>query len=155
MMIISLQRAALSDAPILWQMQKEAFTSLLEKYQDRETNPAAESLNKIEYKLQQPSTCFYFIKFENQNVGAIRVIEQEDSCFKRISPLFVLPAFRNRGIAQAAIRCVEKIYGTQNWCLSTILQEKGNCHIYEKMGYHPTGKTEKINENLTLIYYEK
>lgn len=69
--------------------------------------------------------------------------------------MFVLPAFRNSGIAQAAIKAVEKIHGDKNRCLLTILQEKGNCYFYEKMGYHAIGETKKINDRLTLIYYEK
>lgn len=43
-MKISLYRATLNDAPIIWQMQRESFASLLEKYQDMDTNPANEPL---------------------------------------------------------------------------------------------------------------
>lgn len=154
-MKIDLHKATLNDAEIIWQMQKEAFASLLEKYQDMDTNPANEPIEKIKYRLSQPFTYFYLIKLKNQNVGAIRVVDKRDDTPKRISPLFVLPAFRNKGIAQAAIKCVEEIHGTQNWSLDTILQEKGNCHLYEKMGYHTTGKTMSINERLTLVFYEK
>jgi hypothetical protein len=39
--------------------------------------------------------------------------------------------------------------------LDTILQEKGNCHLYEKIGYKKTGKIEKINERMDIVYYEK
>ena len=59
------------------------------------------------------------------------------------------------GIAQKAIQEVEEIHGNDNWKLETILQEEKNCHLYEKMGYKKTGKTEKINEKLTLVFYEK
>ena len=41
------------------------------------------------------------------------------------------------------------------WELSTILEEKGNCYLYEKLGYHPTGNTQVINDRLTLIFYHK
>ena len=41
------------------------------------------------------------------------------------------------------------------WELSTILEEKGNCYLYETLGYHSTGKTQVINDRLTLIFYEK
>ena len=37
----------------------------------------------------------------------------------------------------------------------SILQEKGNCYLYEKMGYHRTGKIEKINEQMDIVFYEK
>ena len=33
--------------------------------------------------------------------------------------------------------------------------EKGNLYLYEKMGYKQTGKTEVINERLTLVFYRK
>jgi len=39
--------------------------------------------------------------------------------------------------------------------LDTILQEKSNCYLYEKIGYKKTGQIEKINENMDIIYYEK
>ena len=89
-------------------------------------------------------------------VGAIRVIDKKDcDSNKRISPLFILPRYRNLGIAQEAITAVENIHGKNNWELDTILQEAGNCYLYEKMGYQSTGKTEVINDKLTLTFYEK
>jgi hypothetical protein len=39
--------------------------------------------------------------------------------------------------------------------LDTILQEAGNCYLYEKLGYKKTGKTEKINDKMDIVYYEK
>jgi len=63
--------------------------------------------------------------------------------------------YRNKGYAQAAMIEAEQIYGTDNWGLDTILQEKGNLHLYEKMGYHQTGKIEKINDRMDIVYYEK
>lgn len=47
--------------------------------------------------------------------------------------------FQGRGIAQEAIRLCEEIHGKKVWKLETILQEKKNCHLYEKMGYRKTG----------------
>lgn len=35
------------------------------------------------------------------------------------------------------------------------MEEKGNCRLYEKLGYRDTGKREIVNERMTLIYYEK
>ncbi len=49
----------------------------------------------------------------------------------------------------------KKIYGSEHWSLDTILQEKGNLHLYEKLGYHRTGKIEKINEKMGIVFYEK
>lgn len=63
--------------------------------------------------------------------------------------------YRNQGFAQKAIQLAEEIHGESGWELDTILQEKGNCHLYEKMGYYQTGKTEMINDKLTLVSYKK
>ena len=67
----------------------------------------------------------------------------------------VLPAYRHMGIAHKAILEAERIHGGENWALETILEEPGLCRLYEKLGYHQTGKTERINDRLTLVFYQK
>ncbi len=56
-----------------------------------------------------------------------------------------MPEYRNKGYAQGSIREAKRIYGERHWKLDTIIQEKGNCYLYEKFGYHQTGKPEQIN----------
>lgn len=155
-MRIHLIRARTEDAKEIWNMQLRSFADLLARYQDFETNPGNEPLEKIEMRLKQPFTYFYFICADQEKVGAVRVMDGEDEgARKRISPLFILPAYRGKGYAQSAIELCEELHGKENWELSTILQEKGNCHLYEKMEYQPTGTTVEINERFTLIIYRK
>jgi hypothetical protein len=33
--------------------------------------------------------------------------------------------------------------------------DKGNLHLYEKLGYHRTGRIDKINDRMDIVYYEK
>lgn len=63
--------------------------------------------------------------------------------------------FRNNGLAQRAFGEIERIHGNDNWHLDTILKEKGNCHLYEKLGYVKTGMVQKINDRMDIVYYEK
>lgn len=154
-MKINLTLATVKDAELIWKMQVKSFAQLLEKYQDFDTSPANESIEKVIWRIDQESSYFYIIEADDKKVGAIRIIDRKDGTAKRISPLFVLPEFHNKGIAQKTIIEVEKIHGDTNWELDTILQEKGNCYLYEKMGYHTTGQTEKINGKLTLVFYVK
>ena len=154
-MNIKLVRASMADAEIIWRMQRVAFAELLERYQDFDTNPGNEPLEKVQWRFSFPATYFYFIRVDGVNAGAIRIIDHHDESPKKISPLFVLPEYCGQGVAQAAIRAAEAIHGSENWQLGTILQEKGNCHLYEKMGYRQTGKTQIINYRLTLVFYEK
>lgn len=155
-MSITLVRIGLEEAQNLWNMQIEAFAELYEKYQDTETSPGAEPLEKIIHRLEQPYTYYYYIQDGSNRVGAIRVVDHKDGTApKRISPIFIMPQYRNNHYAQAAICGVEALHGSSNWELDTILQEKGNCYLYEKMGYRQTGKTEVINDRLTLVFYRK
>ncbi len=82
-------------------------------------------------------------------------MDMKDGGQKRISPIFIMAEYRGKGYAQAAMRAAEELHGAENWALDTILQEKGNCHLYEKMGYRRTGEEQVINERMTIIGYEK
>ncbi len=154
-MAITLREATRTDIETIWKMQVEAFAELLEKYQDYDTSPAAESLEKIMAKFEQPWTTYYFIVQGDMVVGAVRVVNKNDGSRKRISPIWIMTEFRNKGYAQQAIIELEKIYGSDHWCLDTILQEKGNLYLYEKMGYVQTRKVERINEKMDIAFFEK
>lgn len=151
---IHLTKVSPDEAELLWNLQRSAFSELLSKYEDTETNPACETLGRVREKLTQPYSWFYWIKRGEEVIGGIRIAARKGES-KRISPLFVLPQCRNQGAAQQAIRLAEEMYGEKGWKLSTILQEKGNCHLYEKMGYRQSGKMRQVNRKMTLIYYEK
>ena len=152
---VSLKKATEDDMPTIWEMQVRAFSDLLKKYQDYEMSPAAESFEKVVARYRQPWTKYYFIVAEDEVVGAIRIVDKKDGSRKRISPVFIMPEHRNKGYARQAILEAEKIHGADNWSLETILQEKGNLHLYEKLGYHRTGKVEKIYDRMDIVYYEK
>ena len=129
--------------------------SMKKVFKDYDMSPAAESLDKIIARFEQPWTTYFFIEAEGEDVGAIRVVDKKDGSRKRISPLWIMEEYRGKGYAQDAIRAVEALYGEHHWELDTILQEEGNLHLYEKMGYHRTGKTDRINERMDIVYYEK
>lgn len=154
-MEIVLQRAGISDAETIWNMQKRAFAELLEKYRDYDTSPAAEPLSKTQARLNQPFTYFYFIYADGAVVGAIRVVDKKDGSRKILSPLFILPEYRTRGFATSAVKEAERIHGEKGWQLDTILQEAATCRLYEKLGYKRTGEQKRVNERLTLVFYEK
>jgi GNAT superfamily N-acetyltransferase len=152
---VSLIAAGKYDMQTIWEMQVEAFSELLNKYQDYDMSPAAESLEMVMARYEQPWTTYFFISNGDENIGAIRIVDKKDGSRKRISPIWIMPKHRNKGFAQAAIIAAEKMYGSNHWCLDTILQESGNLHLYEKMGYHRTGKIEKVNDRMDIVFYEK
>ncbi|MFD2212024.1 GNAT family N-acetyltransferase [Virgibacillus halophilus] len=152
---VSLVKAIESDAHSVLEIQIKAFSPMLEKYKDYETNPANETIDRVIKRINRSDGSFYKILVDNKLVGAICVFWKKDKQFW-ISPMFILPAYQGRGIAQQAIILTEEMFPqAASWELATILEEDRNCYLYEKMGYKQTGISKKINNNTTLIFYKK
>ncbi|MDF2506077.1 GNAT family N-acetyltransferase [Clostridium sp.] len=154
-MDISLIKAKIKDAETIHHMQIKAFRPLLERYKDFEINPANEPIEKVIGRINHPSTDYYIVKSDGIVVGGIRIIKRDNKSYG-VSTIFILPEYQEKGIAQKVFQIIEQIYyDAIKWELSTILQERGNCYLYEKLGYEKTGKMQIINSNMTLVFYEK
>ena len=154
-MSIILVKAIESDMKEIWKMQVEAFKDLLEKYNDYDMSPATESLEKIIAKFEQPWTTYYYIVENDIVVGAVRIVNKNDGSRKRISPIWIMPLHRNQGLAQLAIKELERLYGSSHWELDTILQEQCNIYLYEKLGYKRIDKIEHIKDGMDIVFFQK
>lgn len=154
-MSVKLYKANLDNAETIHEMQVKAFMPLLEKYQDYDTNPANESLERIIARFNQPFTDYYLIHYFEDTIGGIRVVKMGNTSY-RVSPIFITPEHQGKGLAQKVFAIIEQIYeDAKLWELDTIMQEEGLCYLYEKLGYQKTGETKKINDNITIVFYEK
>jgi RimJ/RimL family protein N-acetyltransferase len=153
-MAITLAQATLSDAARLYEMQLAAFKPLLDKYQDFDTNPAAEKLERTVARLGESDSHYYFIRLGGADIGAIRVKDFGELCV--LNRIFILPEHQGMGYAQEAISLAEDLHcGAKSWVLDTIKQEARLCHLYEKMGYSLTGEEKRVNDRMTLVTYRK
>lgn len=153
--MLKIKQTSSDAAEIIHNLQKRSFDPLLEKYQDYDMNPAMESVDVIRQKIDRENTTAYIFQLDDEFVGWVRVTELEGMVYK-ISALCVVPEYQNRGIAQEALKQIESYYpNAEKWVLNTILQEEGNCHLYEKLGYVRVGEPFKINDRMTLVDYEK
>lgn len=154
-MKIKLERAEASDATAILAMQKSAFLPLLEKYQDSDTNPASETLERVLGRIASPGSFYYKIMTQEKMVGAIRIKRGKGRRFW-VSPLFIDPPLQGLGIAGEAMKQAELLHAeADTWELATILEEEGNCRFYEKLGYRPTGVIDQLNDKTTLGYFKK
>lgn len=155
-MKLQLKKATPKDAEELFNLQVKTFMPLLEKYQDYETSPANETLEKTISRINYKLGNYYKIIFNNMLAGAIRIVWWEDKARYRLGSIFIAPEFQGKGIAQQVINMVEKLYPqATTWELDTILQEKRNCYLYEKMGYCQGEERKIINDNMTIVFYKK
>ncbi|MGN0577278.1 MAG: GNAT family N-acetyltransferase [Ruminiclostridium sp.] len=145
-----------SDIDTVFEIQQAAYKPLYEKYHDDNSNPYMENKDTVLRKYMRANTKGYLFVKNRVPVGAVRINLYPESKSCRVSALAVHPLYQGQGIAQQALLEIEKMHSeVEKWFLDTILQETGNCHLYEKIGYKRTGKIEEINENMTLVFYEK
>lgn len=108
-MDVRLLRASVDDADEIHAMQVEAFRELLEKYQDYDTNPGNESMEKVAGRLRQEFTFYYFICVGQRKVGAVRIVDRKEAGVnKRISPSSFCRNFRGRALPRKQFCCVRK-----------------------------------------------
>lgn len=154
---VHLEEVKESELQLLHAMQVESFKPLYEKYRD-DCSPALESLERVRQRFLQMGRTYHFIVKDGARVGAINIGHgtRNGKEVHTISPIFILPKYQNGGIGYVAIQKAFAMHpDAKCWCLDTILQEPGNCHLYEKCGFVRTGEEEAVNEKMTLIAYEK
>lgn len=153
-MKVSLRKAEYSDCSVLHSIQVRSFVELLQRYEDYESNPAAEGLDQIQQRFEQPYTDYYLIQLDEVFIGMLRVCNFGKNC--RLSPICILKDYQGKGYAQEAISQMELLYpNAKKWELDTIAQESKLCHLYEKMGYRRTGRVEHVKDGMDLVFYEK
>ena len=155
---VKLEEVREDEIEQLYDMQIQSFMPLYEKYHD-DMSPAIEPIERVKARAMQKNRKYYFIVKDGARVGAINVgkklSDPEKDCLY-ISPLFILPKYQNQGIGHVAVQKVFYLYpDAKVWKLDTILQEPGNCHLYEKCGFVRVGEAHIINDKMTLIDYEK
>lgn len=144
------------DIELLHKMQVDSFMPLYEKYHD-DMSPAIETVERIRNRAKAPGRKYFFIVKDGVRVGAVNIGTRDvnDKETYYISPIFILPEYQNQGIAYAAImKAFDMNPEIKKWKLDTILQEKGNCHLYEKCGFVRVGGEEIINDKMTIVFYE-
>lgn len=152
--MLSLKKAQREDLKDLHRVQVLSFQSLYDKYEDYETSPATESLERIAVRFEQEYTDYLLIMDEDICVGMMRVCDFGDTC--RVSPICILPEHQGKGCAQKAMLLAEAAYpNAKKWMLDTIAQEAKLCYLYEKLGYRRTGKQETIKPGMDIVFYEK
>jgi len=150
---IALNKAMKEEAEELLAVQKEVFMPLYKKYQDHETSPVNQTLENFIRRFDIGD--YYKILYDDNLAGSIFVYEKEPGIMK-LSIIYMREEYQNQGIAQDVIERLELIYPqAESWELNTILSEKRNCYLYEKMGYVQFGELQPINDKLTIVSYKK
>lgn len=145
------KEANFNDLEEILKLQKLAFQSEAQIYNDFNIAPLQQTLDEIEEEFK--SKKFLKVKFDGKIIGSVRAYQVDDTCY--IEKLIVHPSFQNRGIGSLLLFEVEKLFsGAGRFELFTGSISKKNLSLYSKRGYREF-KKKHLTGNITFIYMEK
>jgi len=146
-----IERAAVSDAEEILSLQKLAYRSEAEIYNDFNVPPMVQTLESIQKDFE--NQVFLKALIDGRIIGSVRAYSKEGICY--IGRLIVHPDFQNQGIGTKLMNEIEKIFGTcQRFELFTGDKSERNLYLYQKLGYK-LFKTANITDQTTIVYLEK
>lgn len=148
---MEVEKATISDAEEILSLQKLAYQSEAEIYNDFNIPPLVQTLEEIkkDFGIQ------FLLKavMDEKIIASVRAHTKEGTCY--IGRLIVHPDFQNQGIGTKLMYEIEKIFSTcQRFELFTGARSERNLYLYQKLGYK-IFKTAKITDQTTIVYLEK
>ena len=140
------------EAEILLAIQKEAFYEDLLKYEDVETSPVNEPIERLQWKINHYN--HYTIWYGQQIIGGIDIRKLEDEHY-RLNRFFLANDYQNKGLGTQTLNLIEKEFpNARTWSLDTPHLNVRNQHFYEKEGFKKVGE-HCISDKLILVDYVK
>lgn len=114
----------MSDLDRIYNIQKESFRDLYQKYNDIDS-PYLETKERLLEKMKHPSSIFYLICLNNGIIGFSRVLFNGKQLEAWLGMTAILPKFQKKGYGHQAIQEIEKQYPeVKCWSLDTILTRR-------------------------------
>jgi ech hydrogenase subunit C len=146
-------RAEKSDTPEILTLQKTAFQSEAEIYDDESLPALQQSLEEIEKEFDRPGQVFLKTVVNGKIIGSMRGYAENGSAY--LSRMVVHPYFRNRGIGHQLIREMEKAFPeVKRFEAKTGHKSEQNLARYAELGYQQF-KTEPFTPAITWVHLQK
>lgn len=152
---IYFEEATRENAEYLLKLQHTAYAQMLDRFKDFASNPGNENFESFLKRFDDIESKFLFIKSSNEILGAIRLTEQKDKPYKKLSTLMIWPKYWGRGVAKKTFELLEKTYENQYWVLNTVMEETKLCRLYESLGYVQLEEKLKVKDGMTIVTYMK
>ncbi len=146
-----IEKATFFDAEEILTLQKLAYQSEAEIYNDFNIPPLVQTLESIEKDFENQ----FFLKAVTKGriIGSVRTYIKEETCY--IGRLIVHPDFQNQGIGTKLMSEIERIFNhCERFELFTGDRSERNLYLYQKLGYK-IFKTAKITDLTTIVFLEK
>jgi ribosomal protein S18 acetylase RimI-like enzyme len=146
-----IERATISDAEEILALQKLAYRSEAEIYNDFNIPPLVQTLESMEQDFE--NQLFLKVLVGGRIIGSVRGYSKDGTCY--IGRLIVHPDFQNRGIGTNLMNEIERTLSScKRFELFTGDRSERNLYLYEKLGYK-VFKTAKITDQTNIVFLEK
>jgi ribosomal protein S18 acetylase RimI-like enzyme len=148
---MEIEKATVFDAEEILTLQKLAYQSEAEIYNDFNIPPLVQTLESIEKDFENQ----FFLKTyaDGKIIGSVRAYAKDGTCY--IGRLIVHSDFQNQGIGTKLMSEIERIFNhCERFELFTGDRSERNLYLYQKLGYK-IFKTAKITDRTTIVYLEK
>jgi ribosomal protein S18 acetylase RimI-like enzyme len=146
-----IENASLSDLTDIVSLQKMAFQSEAELFNDYSIAPFTQSIESIGEDFKS----YLYVKAVSNGeiLGSVRACEEEHVC--HIGRLFVHPDHQNRGVGKALMLHIERLFNNcGTYSLFCAKRVSKNLSFYKKLGYGVV-REETVTENLIFVYFSK
>lgn len=145
------KRASFEDAKEILDLQKLAYVSEAEIYNDYSIPPLTQTLDQIQADFV--SRLFLKTSIDGRIVGSVRGFMEQETC--HIGRLIVHPDFQNHGIGARLMKKIERCFlEAERYELFTGHLSERNLRLYHRLGYIPFA-FEAATDSLTLVFMEK
>jgi ribosomal protein S18 acetylase RimI-like enzyme len=149
--MITISRSGREDAKAILDLQKLAYQSEAQLYNDFSIPPLVQTLENLQDEYQT----HVILKAMGNGViiGSVRAYEKDGTCY--IGRLIVHPAHQNKGIGRQLMDRIEEAFpDVLRFELFTGSESGKNLSLYQNLGYHIL-RYEKLNDAVEFACLEK
>ena len=150
-MNVEIQTARMEDAAAILALQKLAYRSEGELYQDWSIPPLVQTPEEISAEFGTKT----FLKAERAGeiVGSARAEQSRETC--AIGRVMVHPSCQRQGIGGRLMQAIEARFpSARRYELFTGEKSAGNIRLYERLGYR-IFRRERLSAKVMLVFMEK
>jgi GNAT superfamily N-acetyltransferase len=146
-----IEPAVNSDAEHIYELQKLAYLSEAEIYNDYSIPPLTQSFEEFKKEFEQQD--YLKATINGTLIGSVRGYVREDTCC--IGRLIVHPDYQNKGIGAKLIKAIEDHFKeTPRFEIFTGEISQRNLFLYQKLGYRIFNHRQ-LTDRVKLLYLEK
>jgi ribosomal protein S18 acetylase RimI-like enzyme len=147
---VIITRAKINDVKEILALQKLAYQSEGDRYNDYTIPPLTQTFGEIQTDFQKMA--FLKAVVEDKIIGSVRAYLSDGTCY--IGRLIVHPDFQNQGIGTKLMNEIEdRFKEAKRFELFTGQKSEGPLHIYHKLGYQEFKRRDL--DTHTLVFLEK